>query len=85
MTKFPRHPVHRPLIYRITVEGGMDPAWAGWLEAERVESVPDGTRLEVAVTDQSALHGILRRIHDLHLSILRLERANLDDNDSEGD
>ncbi len=84
MTEIPRHPDQRPHLYTITVEGAMDPAWASWLEAERVESVPEGTRLEVAVTDQSGLHGILRRIHDLHLSILRLERADLDD-DKEGD
>jgi hypothetical protein len=85
MTDIPRHRRDGHLLYRITVEGVLDPAWALWLEAERVESVSDGTCLAVAVTDQSGLHGLLRRIHDLHLSILRLERADLDDNDSEGE
>jgi hypothetical protein len=46
--------------------------------------LPDRTRLEVAVTDQASLHGILRRIHDLHLTVLQLERADLDD-DKEGE
>jgi len=84
MTEFPRQPDKGPHLYRITVEGALDPAWADWLEAQHVEPLPDRTRLEVAVTDQASLHGILRRIHDLHLTVLQLERADLDD-DKEGE
>jgi hypothetical protein len=60
--------------YHLVVEGELGPEWREWFAAERVE-VDDGTTLiELRIRDQAELHGVLRRVHDLHLRLVSLTR-----------
>ena len=64
----------RALRYRIVLEEAVGIASRDWFEEVEVSSVNGQTVLDVRVADQSALHGILRRIHDLHLKLVSVER-----------
>ncbi|GAA1572290.1 MULTISPECIES: hypothetical protein [Kribbella] len=58
-------------MYELRVAGRIDPRWSGWFADFTVIAEPDGTTtLRGAVTDQSALHGVLARIRDLGLTLI---------------
>ena len=66
-------------VYRIRVQGNLDPRWSEWLGSMSVESeqTADGYRTTVLagpVTDQAALRGILTRLWDLNLDIVSVTR-----------
>lgn len=61
--------------YRLIVDGNVPDEWAEWFSAE-VTRIGGNTILDVAVTDQSALHGILKRVHVLHLKLISLHELN---------
>jgi hypothetical protein len=61
-------------VYRLEVEGRIGPEWAPWFGAVAMECVNGHTVLELMVADQSELHGLLRRVHDLHLPLVSLSR-----------
>lgn len=60
--------------YRLQVQGRVGTVAAGWLDATAVDFRDECTVLEVRVVDQSDLHGRLRRIHDLNLTLVSLRR-----------
>jgi hypothetical protein len=61
--------------YAIRVEGLLDAHWSEWLGGMTITHEAGGlTRLEGAVMDQAALHGLLIKIRDLRLTIVTLER-----------
>jgi hypothetical protein len=66
-----RQEVHNGDIYHIRVKGSLDEKWADWFEGFAMTSRADGeTLLSGAVADQSALHGVLAKIHSLGLPLL---------------
>lgn len=60
--------------YEIRVEGRLTQAWADWFDGLSVSLMGDETVLSGAVTDQAALHGVLRRIRDLGLPLVSVRR-----------
>jgi hypothetical protein len=56
--------------YVITVRGIAGPRERVALDDVAVSAVSDTTLVRRAGTDQAALHGLLRRIHDLGLDVL---------------
>jgi hypothetical protein len=70
-------PGHR---YVIRVEGLLDAHWSEWLEGMTVTHEEGGvTRLEGALIDQGALHGLLNKLRDLRLTIITLQRLDVTD------
>lgn len=66
----------QPTIYRIRVTGHLPSRWEGWFAPLTVAPQPNGETLLVGpVTDQSALHGVLKRIRDLGLPLVSIERS----------
>lgn len=60
-----------PEFYEIRVRGHFDPVWSEWFSG--LELTPlDGneTLLSGELADQAALHGLLKRIRDLNLTLL---------------
>ena len=66
-------------IYTIRVEGHVGPRLSDRLTPLRARHEPDGTTaLTGPVADQAALHGLLRRIRDLGLPLLSVDRRPLE-------
>ncbi len=70
------------MIYQIKIAGRLDQSWADWLGDVRINPEPqnDGsiiTILTVDVADQSTLFGILDRIRDLNLSLITINRDDV--------
>jgi hypothetical protein len=71
----------KPGTYEIWVKGNLDPKWSDWFDGMRIEAKQgDETLLIGQVADQAALHGMLAKIRDLGLPLLRVERAKRDPN-----
>ena len=59
------------MIYLIRIKGHLGRQWTDQFGELSITSEEDGTTLLTGrVVDQAALHGILRRIHDLGLVLL---------------
>ncbi len=57
--------------YEIRLEGQLDQAWSDWFEGFTLTNEPDGTTtLTGQVIDQAALHGLLRRVGDLGVTLI---------------
>jgi hypothetical protein len=66
----------RPAVYRIKVRGQLVCRWREWLEGFRIDAQADGeTTIVGLVTDQSALYGVLLKVHTLGLLLLLVERV----------
>jgi hypothetical protein len=71
-----------PDIYQIRVEGHLDLEWADWFENLKIEQEEnDSTLITGPIVDDSALHGLLKKIRD---SGLRLISVNRIENDAGG-
>jgi hypothetical protein len=57
--------------YEIRLAGQLDERWSTWFEGFTLSYRSDGsTVLTGHVTDQAALHGLLRRVSDLGVSLI---------------
>ncbi|NTU84384.1 MAG: hypothetical protein HGA45_34315 [Chloroflexales bacterium] len=64
-----------PATYVLRVQGALEAHWAAWFAGMVVTSDADGTTtLAGPLADQAALHGVLRKIRDLGLTLISLER-----------
>ena len=58
-------------VYRIRVRGKLDSSRSEWFEGWAIIPEDDGTTLLTGwATDQSELHGVLIKIHNLNLPIV---------------
>lgn len=61
----------QPLICQIRLKGYLGQQWMDWFEGLTVTLEEDGnTLLSGPVLDQSALHGLLKKIRDLGMPLL---------------
>ena len=66
---------YHPCGYRIEVHGELDRKWEDWFHGFIILPQERGaTILEGTVQDQAALHGLLAKIRDLGLPLIRVER-----------
>ena len=62
-----------PTCYEIRVAGHLPPQWRDWFEGLTITLEEDGnTLLTGPVADQSALHGLLKKIRDLGLPLVSI-------------
>lgn len=55
----------------VTLRGELSPEWSDWFEGLAIILQADGTtRLSGVLEDQAALHGLLRAIRDVGLSLV---------------
>ena len=60
-----------PEFYRIRLKGHLDDWWADWFEDLSFTQESDGTTiLSGPVVDQAALHGLLRKVRDLGMTLI---------------
>lgn len=63
-------------LYEIRVKGHLDHRWIERLDCQSAKRDDDGTtRLIVRLVDQAALYGLLRKLRDLGLPLLSLNRV----------
>ena len=61
----------QPDRYEIRVKGHLADRWAAWFDGMTLTRRADGTTvLDGPVADQSALHGLLRKVSDLGLPLV---------------
>ena len=63
------------LMYRIEIEGHLDGSWADWFDGLQIAQQSEMTILSGAVIDQSALFGLLKKIHNMGLTIHLVQRV----------
>jgi len=68
----------QPVVYQIRVEGHLRAEWADWFEGLSVTRQPDGaTLLSGPVIDQAALYGLLKKVRDLGLPLISVNRFSI--------
>ena len=74
-----RRDADRSVFYRIRIQGHLGKQWATWLDGLTLTLEEDGnTLLSGPVADQSALHGILKKIRDLGMPLLSVNSVESD-------
>jgi hypothetical protein len=64
--------------YEIRLEGQLDQRWTDWFEGFVLTTESDGTTtLSGRVVDQAALHGLLRRVSDLGVTLISINAIHL--------
>lgn len=62
---------NRPMVYEIRIRGHLGQQWRDWFMGLNILLEEDGnTVLAGVVVDQSALHGILKKVRDLGMPLL---------------
>ncbi len=73
--------------YEIRLKGHLEARWAEWFEGLAITLEQDGnTLLTGPVTDQAALHGLLKKVRDLGMplvSVNPVEPGNADRSDGQ--
>lgn len=64
--------------YEIHVRGQLDESWSDWLEGLEVKLLDnDEMILYGHITDQAALMGILNKLYGLNLTLLSVNKTNI--------
>ncbi len=68
-------------LYRIEIRGHLDARWQDWFEGLTLTQTADGnTVISGGIADQAALHGVLKKLNSLGLTLISVhlqERKNL--------
>ena len=73
----------QPMIYQIRIKGHLGHQWAGGFDKLSITLEDNGdTLLTGPVVDQAALHGILRKIRDLGVTLLSVNSVDAGPQDS---
>ena len=66
----------QPLVYQIRIEGHLGREWADWFEGLAITALDNGeTLLTGPVIDQAALHGLLKKVRDLGMPLVSVNRG----------
>ncbi|MBP6804285.1 MAG: hypothetical protein KA362_09250 [Chloroflexi bacterium] len=70
------HP--QPEIFEIRLQGHLGEEWTSWFEGMAITQTEDGdTVLTGPVVDQAALHGILKKVRDLGLTLISVNPCEM--------
>ncbi len=72
-------------VYQIRLRGQLDQLWSDWFDGLAITWDDNGdTLLTGSVTDQSALHGLLRKIRDLGVTLVSINRLDASEKPYQG-
>jgi hypothetical protein len=71
------------MFYAVRLKGHLDGRWANWFEGLTITLEDNGeTLLTGPVTDQAALHGLLKKVRDLGMPLLSVNRIEPGQNET---
>ena len=66
----------QPLVYQIRIKGHLGCEWTDWFGGLAITLEDNGdTLLTGPVVDQAALHGVLRKVRDVGMPLLSVNRV----------
>ena len=72
----PKTDPSQPVVYQIRVKGHLGHEWTDWFEGLTITLEEDGdTLLTGPVIDQAALHGLLKKVRDLGLTLISINQV----------
>ena len=75
-TRNPTTDPRQPMVYHIRIQGHLGSEWTDWFEGLTITQEDNSeTLLTGSVVDQAALHGLLRKVRDLGMPLLSVNRA----------
>ena len=67
----------KPIVYQIKVQGHLGLQWTDWFGGVTITLEDNGdTLLTGPVIDQAALYGVLKKVRDLGMPLLSVNRVN---------
>jgi hypothetical protein len=76
----PKPTPSQPVIYQIRLKGHLDSQWTDWFEGLTITLEEDGdTLLTGPVVDQAALHGLLKKVRDLGMPLVSVNRVQFNE------
>ena len=75
-TRNPTTDPRQPIVYQIRIQGHLGSEWTDWFEGLTITLEDNGeTLIRGQVVDQAALYGLLRKVRDLGLPLLAVNRV----------
>jgi hypothetical protein len=66
----------QPMMYQIRIKGHLGRHWTDWFDGLNITALDNGdTLLTGPVVDQAALHGVLKKVRDLGMPLLSVNRV----------
>ncbi|MBV7339408.1 hypothetical protein KFU94_66580 [Chloroflexi bacterium TSY] len=73
---YPRTNPHQPRVYQIRLQGHLGPQWTEWFEGLSIKPTIEGdTLLTGSMVDQAALHGLLKKVRDLGITLVSVNQV----------
>lgn len=68
---------NQPMIYQIKIKGHLGRQWTDWFLGLTITLQDNGeTLLTGSVVDQAALHGVLKKVRDLGMPLVSVNRVS---------
>jgi hypothetical protein len=68
---------NQPIVYQIRINGHLDRRWGDWFEGMSIALEANGdTLITGPVVDQAALHGLVKKVRDLGLPLISVNRLD---------
>ena len=79
----PKPTPSQPMIYQIRIKGHLGSQWTDWFEGLTITLEEDGDTLFTGpVIDQSALHGLLKKVRDLGMTLVSVNQVQCNETHS---
>ena len=74
------------MVYQIRIKGHLSHQWTDWFEGLTITLEEDGNTLLIGpVIDQAALHGLLKKVRDLGMPLISVNRIKPDQKNASED
>lgn len=71
----------QPIVYQIRIAGHLNPRWTDWFGGMSITLLAEGdTLLTGPVLDQAALYGLLRKVRNLGMPLMSVNRIETTQN-----